>query len=96
MPSRPSRAAFSRWSSYIALIHEEADSHFGVSLPDVPGCVSAGDTLDEARRAAGVGRRGKSGKETRALEPRSPARRPVRAKASGRAARRRAAGRRPR
>ena len=35
---------------YIALIHKEADSDFGVSFPDFPGCVSAGSTLDEARR----------------------------------------------
>jgi predicted RNase H-like HicB family nuclease len=39
-------------ASYIALIHKDADSDFGVSFPDFPGCVSAGDTLDEARRAA--------------------------------------------
>jgi predicted RNase H-like HicB family nuclease len=34
---------------YIALIHKEPDSCFGVSFPDLPGCISAGDTLDEAR-----------------------------------------------
>lgn len=34
---------------YIALIHKVADSDFGVSFPDLPGCVSAGATLDEAR-----------------------------------------------
>jgi predicted RNase H-like HicB family nuclease len=34
---------------YIALIHKEADSDFGVSFPDFPGCVTAGTTLDEAR-----------------------------------------------
>lgn len=33
---------------YIALIHKDADSDFGVSFPDFPGCVSAGSTLDEA------------------------------------------------
>lgn len=37
---------------YIALIHKEADSDFGVSFPDFPGCVTAGSTLDEARRMA--------------------------------------------
>lgn len=33
---------------YIALIHKDADSDFGVSFPDFPGCVSAGATLEEA------------------------------------------------
>lgn len=33
---------------YIALIHKEADSDFGVSFPDFPGCVTAGSTLQEA------------------------------------------------
>ncbi len=33
---------------FIAFIHKEPDSCYGVSFPDVPGCTSAGDTLDEA------------------------------------------------
>ena len=33
---------------YIALVHKEPDSSYGVSFPDFPGCVSAGDTLDGA------------------------------------------------
>lgn len=37
---------------YIALIHKDADSDFGVSFPDFPGCVTAGATLDEAREMA--------------------------------------------
>ena len=37
---------------YIALIHKDADSDFGVSFPDLPGCVTAGETLDEARDMA--------------------------------------------
>lgn len=37
---------------YIALIHKEPESVYGVSFPDLPGCVSAGDTLDEARANA--------------------------------------------
>lgn len=37
---------------YIALIHKEAESDYGVSFPDLPGCVSAGKTLDEARAMA--------------------------------------------
>jgi antitoxin HicB len=37
---------------YIALIHKEADSCYGVSFPDVPGVVTAGDTIDEAIQQA--------------------------------------------
>jgi predicted RNase H-like HicB family nuclease len=36
-------------TNYIALIHKDADSEFGVSFPDLPGCVSVGATLEEAR-----------------------------------------------
>ena len=39
-------------SQYIALIHKEADSHFGVSFPDFPGVATAGTTLDDARAEA--------------------------------------------
>jgi len=35
-------------ATYIALIRKEKDSAFGVEFPDFPGCISAGDTLDEA------------------------------------------------
>jgi predicted RNase H-like HicB family nuclease len=37
---------------YIALIHKDADSDFGVSFPDLPGCVTAGFDLDDAQRMA--------------------------------------------
>jgi predicted RNase H-like HicB family nuclease len=37
---------------YIALIHKDADSDYGVSFPDLPGCITAGATLDEARAMA--------------------------------------------
>jgi predicted RNase H-like HicB family nuclease len=33
---------------YPALIHKEPGSDYGVSFPDLPGCVSAGTTLEEA------------------------------------------------
>jgi antitoxin HicB len=39
-------------SHYIALIHKDADSCYGVSFPDVPGVFTAGDTIDEAIRNA--------------------------------------------
>ncbi len=37
---------------YIALIHKDADSCYGVSFPDIPGVTTAGDTIDEAMRQA--------------------------------------------
>lgn len=37
---------------YIALIHKDGDSDYGVSFPDLPGCFSAGKDLDEARTMA--------------------------------------------
>ena len=38
---------------YIAYLHKDGKSDFGVSFPDFPGCVTAGKTLEEARRLAG-------------------------------------------
>ncbi len=37
---------------YIAYLHKDSKSDFGVSFPDFPGCVSCGKTLEEARRMA--------------------------------------------
>ena len=37
---------------YIALIHKDSDSCYGVSFPDVPGVITAGDTIDEAMQQA--------------------------------------------
>ncbi|HYD99935.1 MAG TPA: YlcI/YnfO family protein [Alphaproteobacteria bacterium] len=37
---------------YIALVHKEADSDYGVSFPDFPGCVTSGSTLQEAAEMA--------------------------------------------
>jgi len=37
---------------YIALIHKDADSCYGVSFPDWPGVITAGDTIDEALQQA--------------------------------------------
>jgi predicted RNase H-like HicB family nuclease len=39
-------------TAYIALLRKEASSDFGVDFPDFPGCVTAGKTLEEARRMA--------------------------------------------
>jgi predicted RNase H-like HicB family nuclease len=35
---------------YPIVIHKDPESTFGVTVPDLPGCFSAGDTLDEALR----------------------------------------------
>jgi len=37
---------------YVAYLHKEPKSDFGVSFPDFPGCVTAGRTLEEARQMA--------------------------------------------
>jgi predicted RNase H-like HicB family nuclease len=37
---------------FIALIQKIDSSDYGVSFPDLPGCISAGATLDEARAMA--------------------------------------------
>ncbi|UTD30571.1 type II toxin-antitoxin system HicB family antitoxin [Bradyrhizobium sp. WD16] len=37
---------------FIALIHRDEGSDFGVSFPDLPGVISAGSNLDEARLMA--------------------------------------------
>ena len=33
---------------YLALVHKDEGTSYGVSFPDVPGCISAGDTFEEA------------------------------------------------
>ncbi|HQS84091.1 MAG: CopG family transcriptional regulator [Alphaproteobacteria bacterium 16-39-46] len=38
--------------NYIALIHKENNSDYGVSFPDFPGCITAGKTLDESKTMA--------------------------------------------
>lgn len=39
-------------ANYIAIVHKEAKSDFGVSFPDFPGCITAGQTIDEAKDMA--------------------------------------------
>lgn len=39
---------------YIALIHKERDSGYGVSFPDIPGVTAVADTLDEALREGAI------------------------------------------
>ncbi len=33
---------------YPVVIHKDLDSDYGVTVPDLPGCFSAGETIDEA------------------------------------------------
>jgi predicted RNase H-like HicB family nuclease len=35
-------------ASYIALVHKDTGTSYGVSFPDVPGCISAGGTFEQA------------------------------------------------
>ncbi len=37
---------------YIALLRKESDTDYGVDFPDLPGCITAGSTLDEAKEIA--------------------------------------------
>jgi predicted RNase H-like HicB family nuclease len=39
-------------TNYLAVIHKEKQSDFGVSFPDFPGCITAGRTVDEAKDMA--------------------------------------------
>lgn len=39
-------------SGFFAIIHKEQGSDYGVSFPDIPGCISAGETLEEAKDMA--------------------------------------------
>lgn len=39
-------------TNYIAIIHKDASSDYGVSFPDFPGCVTAGRSIDEAKEMA--------------------------------------------
>ena len=38
--------------AYIAYLHKDKKSDYGVSFPDFPGCITAGTTLEKARRMA--------------------------------------------
>jgi predicted RNase H-like HicB family nuclease len=62
---------------YIALIHKDPDSDYGVSFPDLPGVITAGSNLDEARKMAaealafhleGMARDGEAAPEPSSLE----------------------------
>lgn len=38
--------------NYIAIVHKDDKTDFGVSFPDFPGCISAGRSIDEAKDMA--------------------------------------------
>lgn len=38
--------------TYVGLVHKDPDSDYGVSFPDLPGCITAGSTIEEAREMA--------------------------------------------
>ena len=44
--------------NYIAVIHKDPDSDFGVSFPDFPGCITAGRIIEEAKSMASEALRG--------------------------------------
>jgi len=39
-------------ANYIAVVHKDQKSDFGVSFPDFPGCITAGTSIDEAKDMA--------------------------------------------
>lgn len=41
---------------YVALIHKQIDSAYGVSFPDVTGCIAVADMFDEAMTSAAEAR----------------------------------------
>jgi predicted RNase H-like HicB family nuclease len=41
-------------AGYIALVHKNQETSYGVTFPDVPGCISAGDTFEDAGDNAAV------------------------------------------
>jgi predicted RNase H-like HicB family nuclease len=39
-------------ANFIAVVHKDPKSDFGVSFPDFPGCITAGSSIDEAKDMA--------------------------------------------
>ena len=39
-------------ANYIAVLHKDPKSDFGVTFPDFPGCITAGSSIDEAKDMA--------------------------------------------
>ena len=41
-----------RVGTYLALVRKDPETDYGVDFPDFPGCITAGQTLDEAKDMA--------------------------------------------
>ena len=54
---------------YVAIIHQDPDSDFGVGFPDFLGCITAGRTPDEAKALALEALTGHIGVRREAGEP---------------------------
>jgi predicted RNase H-like HicB family nuclease len=39
-------------ANYIAIVHKDSKSDFGISFPDFPGCITAGKSIDEVKDMA--------------------------------------------
>lgn len=39
-------------ANYIAVVHKDPKSEFGISFPDFPGCITAGKNIDDAKDMA--------------------------------------------
>jgi predicted RNase H-like HicB family nuclease len=39
-------------ANFVAFIHKDPETGYGVSFPDLPGCITVGATLEEARSLA--------------------------------------------
>ena len=39
-------------SNYIAVVHKDSSSEYGVSFPDFPGCITGGESIDEVKDLA--------------------------------------------
>jgi predicted RNase H-like HicB family nuclease len=52
-PAHPQhRPVKKRYRGYLVIIHKDADSDYGVTVPELLGCFSVGKTLEEALRMA--------------------------------------------
>ena len=59
-------------ATYIAFLPEDPDSDFGVDFPDLPGCITAGSTIQEAKDFAVEALRGHIEVMTEYVDPIPP------------------------
>ncbi len=48
IPNSPIQRGLSMYKDYPIVIHKDPESCYGVTVPDLPGCFSAGDTIEDA------------------------------------------------